>query len=195
MIAEWNIQSPARQCAATGRPFEEAEQVLSFLLWRDGTYERLDYAAGAEPAEAPDAATLLSSWKAAYKTPVPPPPETLTKDDAEGLLRRLLAVRDPEYAHSSYILGLMLERKRILKELDRQDVDGNPVLIYEHVPSGETWIIPHPPLKLAEMEKVQNQVGLLLAGRNVPGGPDDEAPVPVSEAEAPPVPAESTPAA
>ena len=168
MIAEWNIQSPARQCAATGAEFQEGDRIASVLLWRNGAYERIDTLAS-EPAPAiPEDATVLSSWKAAYKAPLPPTPETLSKDDAEGLLRHLLAARDPAQENACYILGLMLERKRLLKELDRRDVEGRPVLIYEHLPSGETWIVPNPPLRLDEMDQVQTEVGQLLNGIGAP---------------------------
>ena len=171
IIAEWNIQSPARHCAATGQAFQEGEAVVSLLLWSQGAYQRLDYAVAARPEGLPEEADLLSSWTAPYKTPVPPPPETLNKDDAEGLLRRLLAAQSPEYANACYILALMLERKRLVKELDRQTIEGSAVLIYEHVASGETWIIPNPALKLAEMTHVQMQVGDLLQGKGVPPAP------------------------
>ena len=181
MIAEWNIQSPARQCAATGVEFQEGDRIASVLLWRtggSGAYERIDTLASEPAPEIPEDANVLSSWKGAYKAPLPPAPETLSKDDAEGLLRRLLAVRDPAQENACYILGLMLERKRLLKELDRRDVEGKPVLIYEHLPSGETWIVPNPPLRLDEMDRVQTEVGQLLSGVGVPAASPAPEPVP-----------------
>jgi len=188
MIAEWNIQSPARQCAATGAEFQEGDRIASVLLWRNGAYERIDTLASEPAPEIPEDANVLSSWKGAYKAPLPPTPETLSKDDAEGLLRRLLAVHDPAQDNSCYILGLMLERKRLLKELDRRDVEGKPVLIYEHLPSGETWIVPNPPLRLDEMDRVQTEVGQLLGGVGVPAPVSAPALVPAevpAEAQAP----------
>jgi len=187
MIAEWNIQSPARQCAATGAEFQEGDRIASILLWRTGAgaYERIDTLASEPAPEIPEDANVLSSWKAAYKAPLPPTPETLSKDDAEGLLRRLLAARDPAQENACYILGLMLERKRLLKELDRRDVEGKPVLIYEHLPSGETWIVPNPPLRLDEMDRIQTEVGQLLSGINAPSAvPAPEQPAPEAEAPA-----------
>ncbi|MDE1171267.1 MAG: hypothetical protein PW734_08695 [Verrucomicrobium sp.] len=167
--AEWNIESPAAACAVTGQPFAENDAIASALFWsaEARAYHRLDTRADAwPPAEMPDG--FLSSWKSTYKTPPAAPPETLSKDDAEGLLRHLLAQRDPRQANASYILALMLERKRLLKEVARQQVDGASVLVYEHVPSGETWIIPNPSLRLDQMASVQAEVAELLAGLTGP---------------------------
>jgi hypothetical protein len=173
MIAEWNIPAPVGRCAATGREFTEEERIVSALFWRaePSAYERHDYALAAwkEAAAAAQADEgFLSSWRSAYKKPLPPPPETLSKDDAEGWLRRLLGLRDPAYENACYILALMLERKRQLKELDRKEVEGKSVLIYEHPASGETWIVPNPALHLDEMAKIQAEVAALLAGGVVP---------------------------
>lgn len=181
MIAEWNIPSPLGRCAATGREFEEEDKIVSALFWRPdaSAYERNDYAVAAWKNTAEEVQAregFLSSWRSAYKKPLPPPPETLSKDDAEGWLRRLLELRDPQYDNSCYILALMLERKRQLKELDRKEVEGKPVLIYEHPASGETWIIPNPALRLDEMARVQSEVADLLAGGVVP------APAPTAQA-------------
>ena len=179
LLAEWNIQNPAAACAATGRPFAEGDKIVTVLLQdRKGDWKRLDYAASEWPRPTQgelvspldeEGMELLSSWRSRYKPRVVVPSmmgmtETLTKDNAEGLLRRLLSERNPAHLNACYILALMLERKRMLKELDRRDIDGQPCLIYEHVPSGETWIIPNPPMRLDEMTRVQTEVMELLAG-------------------------------
>jgi len=202
LLAEWNIQSPAPVCAATGKPFAEGDKVVSVLLQdRKGDLRRLDYAAEAWPQEKErqaelidagdgknDGLEVLSSWRAAYKPRAaaagPAVAEPLTKDNAEGLLRRLLAERNPAQANACYILAVMLERKRGLKELDRKEIDGKPYLVYEHAASGETWIVPNPPLRLDEMYRVQAEVMELLAGPAP--APAAEA-APVAQAEGAPV--------
>ncbi|SDT91331.1 hypothetical protein SAMN05444156_0684 [Verrucomicrobium sp. GAS474] len=178
--SEWNIQSPAHACAATGKPFAEGDKVVTVLLQdRKGEWKRLDYAAGEWPIPTQGnlinpldekGMELLSSWRSLYKprpqaaTALHGINETLTKDNAESLLRRLLSERNPAHNNACYILALMLERKRMLKELDRREIEGIPCLIYEHTPSGETWIIPNPPMRLDEMTRVQTEVMNLLAG-------------------------------
>jgi len=187
LLAEWNIQSPAHACAATGRPFVEGEPIFTLLLQdRKGDWRRVDYAAAEWPLPKQgelispldeEGVELLSSWRSAYKPkPHAPAPggigaEALTKDNAEGLLRRLLTERNPAHANACYILALMLERKRMLKELDRREIEGQPCLIYEHLASGETWIIPNPPLRLDEIARIQAEVAALLSGAGTEAAP------------------------
>ena len=76
----------------------------------------------------------------------------------------------------------MLERKKVLRQIERQKQDGASVLVYEHLPTGEVWLIDDPGLKLGELTTVQDEVARLLA--------------PVGEAlPAAPAPADSSPAA
>lgn len=160
-LNEWNIQSRATQCATTGRPFVEGETVHTALYWKDGAYQRVDVSEEAW-AQRNENIAPLSAWKFAYEPPPPAPPEALKKDDAESLLRHLLQENDPAKRNARYILTLMLERKRILKMIDRQKNGDQTILIYEHLTSGETWFIEDPHLKLAELEPVQNEVAALL---------------------------------
>ncbi len=159
---EWNIQSRALQCAATGRPFEKGERIYSALYWRDGQYQRVDLGSEAWQARNDNIAPL-SSWQTEFVPPPPPEPEPLKKDDAEGLLRRLLAENAPGQRNARYILALMLERKKVLRQIEKQRQDGASVLVYEHLPSGEIWLIEDPDLKLGELSAVQDEVALLLA--------------------------------
>lgn len=160
-LSEWNIRTRSPACALTESPFVEKQMVHSALFFRAGQYERHDYAV-ADWRERADVEGLLSSWQSPYKAPPAAPPEALRKDDAEGLLRRLLEANEPSQAPTRYILALMLERKRQLREIERKSIDGQPVLIYEHLASGEVWMIPDPQLKLATMEAVQREVAQLL---------------------------------
>jgi hypothetical protein len=57
----------------------------------------------------------------------------------------------------------MLERKKVLRQLERQRQEGSSVLVYEHMASGEIWLIDDPGLKLGELKSVQDEVAELLA--------------------------------
>jgi hypothetical protein len=157
---EWDIKSPGNACTATTKPFAEGEKFYSILIWKDGVYERLDFCEEAWKQRNENIQTL-SSWHSIFK-PAPVITEALKKDDAESLLRRFMQEADDSHRNARYILALMLERKRILKPIDRQTVNGETVLIYEHATSGETWMIPDPQLKLADLVPVQNEVSALL---------------------------------
>ena len=161
MISEWNIRSRAHACGLTGEPFAEKQLIHSALYYLGDEYVRKDFGCADWRDQTPTEG-LLSSWTSRYKPAPPAPPETLRKDDAEGLLRRLLEANEPAQAPTRYILALMLERKRMIREIERKEVDGHPVLIYEHLASGEIWMIQDPGLKLSTMESVQNEVAALL---------------------------------
>jgi hypothetical protein len=162
LTQEWNIQSRALQCAVSGRPFEKGERIYSALYWRDGQYVRVDLNEEAWKARN-DNIEPLSAWQTDFVPPPPPAPEALRKDDAESLLRRLVAENAPATRNARYILALMLERKKMLRQIERQKQDGGSVLVYEHLPSGEVWLIEDPGLKLGELTAVQNEVAALLA--------------------------------
>ena len=52
----------------------------------------------------------------------------------------------------------MLERKRILKQIQTEDRDRGRVLIYEHAKTGDVFIVPDPQLHLDELDAVQTEV-------------------------------------
>jgi hypothetical protein len=178
LTQEWNIQSRALQCAKTGRPFEKGEKIYSALYWKEGQYQRIDLCAGAWN-ERNENIEPLSAWQTEFVPPPPPEPEALKKDDAESLLRRLIAENAPGTRNARYILALMLERKKVLRQIERQKQDGMAVLVYEHIPSGEVWLIEDPGLKLGELTAVQDEVARLL-------GPVEEAPAAPAPADVPP---------
>lgn len=161
MLSDWNIKSRSTTCQMTGEPFEE-DQIFYTLLFRNGEeYERLDLCETAWEARKKEATQPMpfSYWRSKYEIPPPPPPEPLKKDDAEGMLRHLLASSDPQHRKTCYILALMLERKKILKPLSSPEAS---TLLYEHAATGETFIIPDPHLSLQNLLEVQQEVGALL---------------------------------
>jgi len=167
LTQEWNIQSRALQCGVSGRPFEKGERVYSALYRREGHYERVDLSAEAWNARNSNIEPL-SAWQTDFVPPAPPPPEALRKDDAESLLRRLVADNAPGTRNARYILALMLERKKVMRQIERQHQDGVSLLVYEHLPSGEVWLIEDPGLKLGELQAVQEEVSHLLAPAGEP---------------------------
>jgi len=105
----------------------------------------------------------------------PPPPEAIQKDNAETLLKKLIEQNDPEHTEACFILAVMLERKRVIKNKDQvRNEDGSRMLIYEHAQSGDVFTILDPALKLAELGDVQAKVAELLEhGLNPPADAED----------------------
>ena len=178
LTQEWNIQSRALQCAKTGKPFEKGETIFSALYWKDGQYQRVDLCAEAWK-ERNENIEPLSAWQTEFVPPPPPEPEAMKKDDAESLLRRLIAENAPGSRNARYILALMLERKKVLRQIERQRQEGASILVYEHLPSGEVWLIEDPGLKLGELKAVQDEVAhLLTTADGTPAAPAEGAAAP-----------------
>lgn len=157
---EWPIKHRADACAMTGRQFSEGEQFYT-LLFREGTgFRREDLSEEAWESRNENIRPF-SFWKTRYEPPPPAPPEPLAKENAEELLRRLLAEKQQPTA--SYVLALMLERKRVLKPIktEADDASGR-VLVYEHAKTGDVFIVPDVQLRLDELEAVQTEVAALL---------------------------------
>ena len=158
---EWPIKHRASSCARTGRPFETGEQFYT-LLFREGEgFRREDLSEDAWSARNENIRPY-SFWKTRYEPPPAAPSEPMEKQDAEAILRRLLAQNDPANANSCYVLAVMLERKRVLKQIRADQEASPPVLIYEHAKTGDVFLVPDVKLRLDEIEHVQNEVSQLL---------------------------------
>lgn len=168
MQHEWNIKSRSERCQGTGLPFAEGDYFQTLLFHDAEGYQRLDLSEVAWQERKNDATAPIpfSSWRSQYELPPPPEAETIPRDDAEGMLRRLMESSDPSHLKTAYVLGLMLERKKILRPLPSTDAS---TLLYEHVSTGETFIIPDPHLSLENLIEVQQEVAEIL--KKVTGEP------------------------
>src|ERR1700716_3953413 len=123
---DWPIKHRADSCAMTGRAFGPGEQFYT-LLFREGNgYRREDLSEEAWSTRNENIRPF-SFWKTRYEPPPPAPPEALAKESAEELLRRLLAQNDPANANACYVLAVMLERKRVLKQVKTEQTEDRPV--------------------------------------------------------------------
>ena len=159
---EWSIQRRSETCTVTGRPFEAGENFYT-LLFRDREgFRRQDLSEEAW-RQRNDNLQPFSFWRSKFEPPPPAPPEPLPKESAEELFRRLVAAGDNANANACYVLAAMLERKKILKQIETEDRDRGRVLIYEHAKTGDVFVVPDPQLHLDQLESVQTEVAQLLA--------------------------------
>jgi hypothetical protein len=158
---DWPIKHRADVCARTQRPFTAGEQFYT-LLFREGEGFRREDLSEEAWSQRNENIRPFSFWKMRYEPPPAAPPETLAKENAEDILRRLLAENDPAHANACYVLAVMLERKRVLKQIKTDQTEDRPVLIYEHAKTGDVFIVPDVRLKLDEIEHVQHEVSQLL---------------------------------
>lgn len=171
----------------TERPFEEGEVFYTLLFREKAGFRREDLSQEAFEAREAEPEPF-SFWRTKFEAPAPPPQETLPKQSAEELLREFTLEAKPEHRNVRYVLALMLERKRQLRQVDTKESEEGPILIYEHIKTGEVFLVEDPELQLDQLEPVQEEVSLLLAGgRREPNEPPPAAP----EEEATDAPAES----
>jgi hypothetical protein len=159
---EWAIKHRADACAVTHRPFVPGEYFYTLLYHDANGYRREDLSEEAW-RNRNENIQPFSFWKSRYE-PVPPKPaEPVAKETAEQLFRRLMA-SDNAPANPCYVLAVMLERKRVLKQVKTESRDsGRRVLIYEQSTTGDVFVVPDPQLRLDELETVQNEVAQLLS--------------------------------
>lgn len=165
MLSEWQIRSRAHVCAQTKHPFLEGEPIYTLLFRDESGFRREDISETAWQA-CRDTIRPFSYWKSTYQTPPSAPPEPLAKESVEEHLRQLIQDDAPEKANARYILAVMLERKKTLKQVDVRESNSERILIYEHAKTGEVFLILDPKLRLEQLDAVQNEVYAFLAPRN-----------------------------
>jgi hypothetical protein len=173
MAQDWDIKPLGASCQACDRAFQDGAPYRSTLVFGEEGYRRADFCEACWTQDR-NPADAVSTWQGVYRAPAPPPEEALKKETAESLLRRLMKTDDASRVNVIYILGVMLERKRILVERDVQIRDnGIKILVYEHRKTGETFLVPDPQLRLDELEHVQEEVVTMLGGK-APGQAQEE---------------------
>jgi hypothetical protein len=164
MKEPWSIKSRARECAESGTAFEAGQKIRAAIFpdpYSSG-YLRKDYTieawAGRDDEEQP-----FSTWLTTYEPPlVEEKAEDVVDEDPETLLKRLVE-EDEEYTENArYILAVMLERKKLLRETDTQEVPSGILRVYEHRKTGDVYIIKDPQIPLSDVDRVQEEVRQLL---------------------------------
>ncbi len=172
---QWNIKSRAHVCAGSGRSFTEGEVFHTALFEiKDGTLERRDYSTEVWSAADGPAKDAFSHWRSAYAPPIrEEKKETMHKESAEELLRRLVTEDEAHTENARFILAVMLERQKILRQTDSHKIGETKLLIYEHRKTGDVLLIRDPEIPLADVDKVQAEVTLLL-DQDRSGDPENE---------------------
>ena len=163
---EWNSLKRAKRCVRCARDFADGEQYASMLFAREDDYLREDYCAKCRAAlDGGKPSAALSSWRGRFK-PEPPKAkeEPISRSTIERLLTKYLESREPTHVNFTYILALMLERKKKLLPRDRivEPGTGRRLVVYEFPGSGETILVEDPGLGVGQAKEVQKQVRELL---------------------------------
>lgn len=159
---DWPIKQRSEICNASHRPFVAGE-IFYTLLYREGDGFRREDLSEEAWRDRNENIQPFSFWKTKFEPAPPPAPEPLAKENAEQLFRRLITQPDAP-ANAAFVLAVMLERKRVLKQVRTEIANGERLLIYEHRENGDVFIVQDPQLRLDELETVQNEIATLLRG-------------------------------
>jgi hypothetical protein len=159
---EWSIKHRSDVCTATNRPFAEGEYFYTLLFPEPDGFRREDLSEQAWAARNENIQPF-SFWRSRFDPAPVTPPEPLGKETAEQLFRRLVALPEAP-PNACYVLAVMLERKRMLKQIRTEANGDTRVLVYEQPDTGDVFLIRDPQLRLDELEEVQSEVANLLRG-------------------------------
>jgi hypothetical protein len=163
---EWNITSRAHACQACGKAFVDQQGYHTLLVDERQEFRRQDVCEACWRSQfsegARDRKGFVSCWQGVYEAPPAAPPEAIRKETAETVLRRLIEQNEPQHLAATYILAVMLERKRLLKIKEQHYRDGQRIFVYEQPKTGDVFTIPDPGLQLDQLQQVQHDVALLL---------------------------------
>lgn len=160
LATDWPIKPRSENCNATQRAFVPGETFYT-LLYREGDGFRREDLSEEAWQKRNENIQPFSFWKTKFEPEPLPAPEPLAKENAEELFRRLI-VSDDSQINAIFVLAVMLERKKILKQVRSENIGGGRTLIYEHAKNGDVFIVREPQLHLAELERVQAEVAQLL---------------------------------
>lgn len=165
----WSIKARAHQCAITEVKFEDQQEFYTAIFPdpdpETGGYLRMDFSLDAWEERPEKFKKPFSFWKNTYEASIAEQKvEVVTKESAEELLGRLIEEDQEHTENARYILAVMLERKKLLKETDKQITPNGILRIYVHRKNGGIYIVLDPNIPLDQVEKVQKEVSELLDG-------------------------------
>jgi len=188
----WHLRSRSRECTATKRGFIDGEAIITAIFPDPDSsgYLRRDFCAEGWQGRSEEDEKPFSFWKTTFTAPSGNPQDTpAEKLSAEEILTRLVEEDEDHTENTRYILAVMLERQKLLRETDNQRTPNGILRVYEHRKTGEVFIVKDPDIPLSQIEAVQNEVFILLENNGRTPTPEevipDEAPL---EPEAPPDP-------
>jgi len=181
-IAEsWHVRARGRECAATQTSFSEGETIVTALFPdpESSGYLRRDFCIQGWTDHQASGEKAFSFWKTTYSIPTGnEKPNPVEKLSAEEILRRLVDEDEDHTENTRFILAVMLERQKILRETDSQRTPNGILRVYEQRKTGEIYIVKDPDIPLSQVETVQNEVFILLENNG-------NSPKPVETTEAP----------
>lgn len=166
MADSYSIKSRSHRCSLTEVPFQEGDTFVAAIFPdpdSDG-YLRRDFSLQAwqEKENNPEEEIPFSFWKSHYKPPVKEEEVRVTSHNPEALFTKLVEENEEHTENARFILAVMLERKKLLRETDTQQLPSALLRIYEHRKTGHVYIVKDPQIALADVDTIQEEIHRLL---------------------------------
>lgn len=162
---EWEIKPFGKESAFSGNPFQDGDEVNCFLVRsEEGTVVRVDLHendVGSLDSKTP----VLGRWTRTFEASPDKREEALNQQRTlEELFFSLFEVEDAVAGEETdtlkQIVGLMLERKRILRRLPAKST--NALTVYVHVKSKSEFEVPVNEITAKVVMNVQEQLQVLV---------------------------------
>ena len=163
MVETYSIKSRSHACHVTGETFQEEQPFIAAIFPdpESSGYLRLDYSLQAWDARE-DNTKPFSFWRSHYKPPIKEEETQVTPHDPETLFAKLVEEDEEHTENARFILAAMLERKKIIRETDTQQLPTGLLRIYENRKTGDVFIVKDPQIALTDVESIQEEVQQLL---------------------------------
>jgi hypothetical protein len=160
-MIDYEIQGPARVCAATGRELKPGDRFFAVLTEDAGKLLRTDYAADAWPGPPSGA---VAFWAGKVSVAGHKPRKPVVNDDLLlDCFNRLKESTDPAGLNFRYVAALLLMRRKRFKFEDAaRDEQGRDLLIVRDARGGAVHQVTDPRLTDEQIAAVQTEVFRVL---------------------------------
>ncbi|MBK1833832.1 hypothetical protein [Roseibacillus ishigakijimensis] len=202
MLETYSIKSRSHRCHVTGEAFVEDQPFIAAIFPdpEGPGYLRMDYSLPAWEQRGAEDPVPFSFWRSHYRPPEKESKAEVTPHDPETLFVKLVEEDEEHTENARFILAAMLERKKIIRETDTQELESGLMRLYEHRKTGDVYLIRDPQIALADVASIQEEVQALLDPKEPPAPPAEEEgeeaegerpPAETADGEAPPAPEEA----
>lgn len=160
-MTDYDIQAPAKVCAASGRELKPGDRFFAVLTDEAGKLVRTDYAAEAWPG-AP--ANAVAYWAGKVPAAGQKPRKPVVNDDLLlDCFDRLKESTDPDGLNFRYVAALLLMRRKRFKFEDAlRDEHGRDVMVVRDARGAATHHVVDPRLSDEQIAAVQAEVFRVL---------------------------------
>ena len=171
-VLDWEIEKRHKECDGCGKSFNDGDicHTVFKLSEDEEAGERFDICSlcwenGRHGPSREERGKSILYWKGIVKIRIPEKKEeVIKKSSIERLLKKFMRSADPMKINVSYILALILERKKFFLVIDNivEKGTGKKLIVYEHAKTGENFVIQDPEVTSDKITEVQEHVRELL---------------------------------